>query len=95
MKKFEELGCAPAPWTAEANALGDMVLTCHDTDADGKPWSEDFAQAWGATASSSTRTAPRSSEDLSAKSTSTIMKSDAIGIASDTGKKRRSRNEEH
>lgn len=50
MKKFEELGCAPAPWTAEANALGEMVLTCHDTDADGKQWSEDFAQAWGATA---------------------------------------------
>lgn len=49
MKKFEELGCAPAPWTAEANALGEMVLTCHDTDADGKPWSEDFAQSWGST----------------------------------------------
>jgi hypothetical protein len=50
MKKFEELGCAPAPWTAEVNALGEMVLTCHDTDADGKPWSEDFAQSWGSTA---------------------------------------------
>ena len=44
MKKFEDLGCAPAPWTDEANALGEMVLTCHDSDADGKPWSEDFAQ---------------------------------------------------
>ena len=41
--------CAPAPWTSEANALGEMVLTCHDTDADGKPWREDFAQSWGAT----------------------------------------------
>lgn len=50
MKKFEDLGCAPSPWTAEANALGEMVLTCHDTDADGKPWNEDFAQSWGATA---------------------------------------------
>ena len=50
MKKFEDLGCAPAPWTDEANALGEMVLTCHDNDADGKPWSEDFAQTWGATA---------------------------------------------
>ena len=50
MKKFEELGCAPAPWTAEANALGEMVLTCHDTDSDGKPWSEDFAQSCGSTA---------------------------------------------
>ena len=50
MKKFEDLGCAPAPWTAEANAFGEMVLKCHCTDADGKPWSEDFAQTWGATA---------------------------------------------
>ena len=50
MKKFKELGCAPDPWTSEANALGEMVLTCHDTDADGNPWSEDFAQAWGASA---------------------------------------------
>ena len=50
MKTLEELGISPAPWTAEANALGEMVLTCHDSDADGKPWSEDFAQTWGATA---------------------------------------------
>lgn len=50
MKKVEELGCPPAPWTAEANALGEMVLSCHDTDADGKPWSEDFAQTWGSDA---------------------------------------------
>lgn len=50
MKTVEQLGISPAPWTAEANALGEMVLTCHDTDADGKPWSEDFAQSWGATA---------------------------------------------
>ena len=50
MKTIKELGISPAPWTAEANALGEMVLTCHDTDADGKPWSEDFAQSWGATA---------------------------------------------
>ena len=50
MKTIKQLGISPAPWTAEANALGEMVLTCHDTDADGKPWSEDFAQAWGASA---------------------------------------------
>ena len=50
MKTLEQLGISPAPWTAEANALGEMVLTCHDTDADGNPWSEDFAQAWGAAA---------------------------------------------
>ena len=50
MKKLEELGIRPAPWTYEANALGEMVLTCHDNDADGNPWSEDFAQTWGATA---------------------------------------------
>lgn len=50
MKKFEDLGCPPTPWTAEANALGEMVLSCHDTDADGKPWSEDFAQTWGSDA---------------------------------------------
>ena len=37
MKKFEDLGCAPAPWTDEANALGEIVLTCHDNGADGKP----------------------------------------------------------
>ena len=50
MKTLDQLGISPAPWTAEANALGEMVLTCHDTDADGKQWSEDFAQSWGATA---------------------------------------------
>ena len=50
MKTLKELGISPAPWTVEANALGEMVLTCHDTDTDGKPWSEDFAQSWGATA---------------------------------------------
>lgn len=50
MKNFEQLGCAPAPWTAEVNSIGEMVLTFHDTDADGKPWLEDFALTWGATA---------------------------------------------
>ena len=50
MRKFDELGCAPTPWTTVANALGEIVLTCHDTDADGNPWSEDFAQSWGTTA---------------------------------------------
>ena len=55
IKSFGELGCAPAPWTSEANALGEMVLTCHDTDADGKPWSDDFAQSWGSTAEADAR----------------------------------------
>lgn len=26
MRKFKELGCAPAPWTAEANAMAFCVL---------------------------------------------------------------------
>ena len=52
MKKFEDTGCASAPWTAEAKAFGEVVLTCHGTYpySGGKPWSEDFAQLWGATA---------------------------------------------